>query len=244
MTSIRRAPDLVLVAAIAGGCGVSALVPDAQAAQAPLGAALGLCGLGYALTCALWAPRRPTGAETLLLSLALSIAGMIVIALVLDLAGIALERRTLIIATIGVTSVCVVVAWLRRPRAATVEPRVRDALLMATVPVAVLIAALIVLDRPIANDALAGYTQLWATRGPGDTVNIGLRSAEQRPTRYLLRLHVGERPPVTRRVRLASGESWQRQLEARPAGRRAPVRAVLFRGDQTDRPYRTVSLAP
>lgn len=240
----RIGPDLLAIGALAIAAAVCTYVPEAQTGQAPLGVLLALGGIGYSVTCALWGPRRPGGAEMLLFSLALSLAATIVIAIVLDAAGLPLTPRTVIAALVGLTLVAVTVAWARRPASPGSAPRLWSLIAIGAAPVIVFAGAFAVMRRPIANEHVAGYTQLWSTRaGPGK-VKVGLASSEQRPARYVLRVSVAGKHKTSRSVRLQPGQSWRAVLPAKAAGSRAGVDVKLYRAGDLDRPYRTVSLAP
>jgi uncharacterized membrane protein HdeD (DUF308 family) len=240
----RFGPDLLAVGALAVACAVCVYVPGTERAQAPFGVLLALGGIGYAVACALWGRHRPDWTEMLLYSLALSLAATVVIAVGVDLAGAALTRRTLVGALVALTLIAVGVAWVRRPEVAGSAARLGSWLAIGAVPVIVFAAAVTVLRRPIANDKVAGYTQLWSTRAGSGKIKVGLASAEQRPTRYVLRVAVAGSRPISRSVRLDTGQSWSRELPAVPAARRAAVKVSLYRANELTRPYRTVSLAP
>ena len=60
----------------------------------------------------------------------------------------------------------------------------------------------------------------------------------------MLKVSIAGRAPVTRKIRLGSGQSWSRVLSAPAAGQRAAAKAVLYRADDLRHPYRTVTLAP
>lgn len=242
--SPRLSPDLLAVAVLAVACAGCAYFPSAGPAQAPLGVMLGLGGVGYALACALWGPRRPSGTEMLLYSLALSLAGTIVVAVIVDLVGLPLTRTSLVASLVALTLIAVAAAWIRRPTRVRRATKLRSLALIAVAPVVVFVGAVIVLHRPIANGKVAGYTQLWSTRAGAGKIKVGLTNAEQRPGSYVVKVSAAHRKPVVHRLRLETGQSWSRELTVSPPGRRAAVAVSLFRAPELDHPYRTVSLAP
>lgn len=203
---------------------------------------------GYALTAAVFARERLDGSQLALLTISLSLATLIIGAVLLSATAGGLETASwaalLVIVVIG-GSLTAARRRRRGPRSKprrVVRPRSYDVLLLAGA-VAVTAAASAIAWTPFPAKDAAGYTSLWILppHQPGVSgVRVGVSSDEQDPIYYRLELQVDGNSPAVKHLALAPGE--QRVLRfRRPASDASlPVRATLYRVDDPGRPYRQV----
>jgi uncharacterized membrane protein len=106
--------------------------------------------------------------------------------------------------------------------------------------------ALYASPRSIAEQSVAGYTQLWVlpdTGVPGGGVRLGVTNGEAAPVTYRLELRDGDTVVVAwPTIRIDPGQSWQETLDSSVPTNRSLL-ALLTRPDQPDF-ERFVILAP
>lgn len=220
---------------------------------------------GYALTLALMPQPRLGAGERLVHSLGLSLALAALGGFVLNWTPWGLRPQPwaalLALTTLGSGAV----AWARRSPS-TSQPVARVPVTTApsgdaqrsrgrpALPALLLALATVVVGAAwwtarggAAQQASAGFTQLWALPAPeGDalTVRLGVRSQEPAPVSYRLRLEVeGELIQEWPAVALAPGEQWEAVATlSPPQGAAGPVTALLYRADAPETAYRHVQL--
>lgn len=244
-----------LSVALLGTLGAAAvyIIPHATPVHVVLSLPFLLVGQGYLLTAAVLGGESLTGSARLMLSLAFSIAAIVLVALALDVLGFAITTKSL-------ADSLAVAAWL----AAAVATR-RDVGAVSDVPdrelrrghtaawsiglglIAVCFTiALVLLAHPLSNTAIASYTQLWARRAPSGTITVGISSAELQPRTYRVVATgaTGSRSAFT--VALKPGAATTRSVSlAGPPLQN--VKVLLFlQGPNgvSASPYRSVSLKP
>jgi hypothetical protein len=256
VTARRLSPfahaDLLLALACSVAVTIAVLAaPDATLARVTLGIPLVLVVPGYAMTVALFGEHRPDGPALVVWALSLSIALTILSALALDALGVELTAAALTLTLAGIGAGAALVAGARRPAgtrrppAAAVVALARTPWTAAVVAVAAVFAVLLVaLREPTPNTAVPGYTQLAAQREPGG-VRVALQSAEQRPTRYRVRVVVARALVAERTATLAAGQRWSRVVARSAAARASTVSVAVYRaGVDRGGPYRRLQLRP
>ncbi len=253
---LRRTADVTLDMLAVLVLGVAALLvlydwPSVAALRTGLGLPFMLLGVGYAAACAIYAHERPDGATALLLSLAFSVAIIVLTALVLYAAGIAFTGKAILSAELVVTVVLAVIAVLRRGRSGTgagltAAWRGRIPLTLAAacmVPIGVFAGLIVVLSTPLPNSHVAGYSALWAVRGVGPSIDAGVSSSQLTPMTYRIEVIPAHGPPTISTLTLGPGQRWTRSIAiARPSLQ--PVVVKLFRSTEPTRAYRQITLAP
>jgi hypothetical protein len=205
---------------------------------------------GYAVTSALFAPRRLDWARRILLALALSFAATILGALVLDLTSYGIRAESVAILLLAVTVAGAAVGAARGgvERPELTLPRVRR-VHVALIGVAVLaVAAAVALAKtPLPAKNAVGYTALWLHPVAGraqPAVRVGVESAELEPRRYRLRIWVGPERALERSFRLEPGASWTRIVPvARTLRSDETIQAVLFPEGRPGETYRFVRIS-
>jgi uncharacterized membrane protein len=238
--------DLVLVVALACAALLVALFSAPVWLRSSLLVPLVLVLPGYALAANLFAPRTVSPAERGVYAIVLSIAVAAVGGLVVQLA-IGLSRDSWALLLAGVT----IAAGVRGIRAAPRQPMAmptmpwRPALVAAALLIASLIAGLAIAS---AGEGLREaqskirFTDFWLLPpGAGaESVTVGIRSHQGKPTTYELRLRLAGQAVASEDLTLAAGERWERSywVGAAPAG--SSVTATLLRDHQ---PYRNLDLS-
>jgi uncharacterized membrane protein len=249
---MRDHRDLTAASTTAVLCAAIAFVIPLEVLRMAAAVPLSLFLPGYAITAAIFA-RFPLGKQDLLLlSIALSLATLVIGSLVLTVAPGGLKTGSwaalLLVITLGG---CFVAARRRRHLgpagpykwARRVRP-VDAALLVGTVAVAG--AAVAVAWTPFPAKDVVGHTRLWVLPlddGTAAGVRVGVGSDEEDITTYRLELRVGrERAFIPSDIELAPGQ--ERVLKVRverpPSGTLLPVTATLYRLDSPGLPYRRV----
>jgi uncharacterized membrane protein len=249
---VRGQRDLRLVAWLAPVCAALALAIPLAGVSLLFAAPLALLLPGYAIVAAAFARRPLEAPQVLLLSMALSLCVLALGGLLLnylpggirDLSWAAL----LILITLGGCRA----AALRRTRQSSrigrprLRMRRRDAALLLG-GVAAAGAAIVLSASSFPAEHAVGYTQLWIVPAPGSgeaRAQVGVKSDEQRPVDYDLRVKIGEEQPevVRRSFVLRPGE--ERVVNVGPAsappGARVPVTAALLRHNRPFSVYRRV----
>jgi uncharacterized membrane protein len=247
---MRGHHDLRIVTAAALVCAAAALLLPFEAARLLFAAPLALVLPGYAIAAASFAHHRLEGPRLGLVSLALSLATLVIGALVLNYmpGGIRSVSWALLLAIVIVG--CCSAAALRRPEAGPAASwrlprlkRIDAALLFAGLAAAVAGVVLAQTNLP-AKEAI-GYTQLWVLPEGGaeaTEVQVGVGNQEQHTVPYDLLVRIGDAPLIRRSFVLDPGE---RRVVRLPAGAQVdgspvPVVARLLRQNRTDRVYRRV----
>ena len=155
------------------------------------------------------------------------------VALALNAARIALTAQALAVALLVVASVACLVAAARRGAAHTLSiapsRAMRSPWLWSTTGlIAVLVALLVALARPLPDSTFAGYTQLSALRSRASDVSVTVRSAEHARTRYHLYARAAPGPLVSRTFTLAPGQQWAKVIDTREPATRT-VHILLYR---------------
>lgn len=246
---VRRTLDLVAVLILGAGALLALLLwPSLVALRAGMGLPFMLLGVGYVGTSAIYGPDQPDGPGTLVLALSLSIVTIILVALGLYVTSVAFTGRSVLTAELGVTAVLAVLAMLRRVRGGYggLKPAWpgRAGLTLAVsclIPAAVFAGLIVSLSRPLPNRHVAGYSALWAVRGAGSSIIVGVGNSQLKPTTYRIEVIPAKGPITTSSVTLRPGEqSTQSIAIERPS--RQPVIVRLYRSANPTRAYRQVTL--
>ncbi len=243
--------DLALVVALACLAFVAALLSPPVWLRAALLVPLVLALPGYALAANLFPPRTISPAERGVYAVGLSIAVAAIGGLLIQLVvGLDHQIWAAFLAAVAIA------ASLREIRA---ESGPRPALSLARVPRSLPIAiAVFLVAAGIAGLAIASagnglrdaqakihFTDFWMLPGDNgaaqasETLAVGLRSHEGRPTHYTLVISRGGVPLATDQLRLHAGQSWEKSYEVTKAPREIPVVATLRRDGL---PYRSLDI--
>jgi hypothetical protein len=198
---------------------------------------------GYAIVAVTFARRPLTRPQLFVLSLAVSLMILALGGLVLNYGPGGIRSVTWAVLLFGVVLAASRGAALRRPaagrgRRADAAPRVsiaQGSMIAGGLAAAAVALALAFVTLP-AEDAV-GYSELWMLSGEGGRaeLEVGVRSQEQEPVDYRLRIGFdGRRPPIVNRFSLEPGET--HLVETIPVSAAAaepiPVIASLFRDDR------------
>jgi uncharacterized membrane protein len=239
----------LLTVVLVGGLTTLALyaTPHFAALRAVLGLPFLLLGPGYALTSALFAHEQSETSVRLVLTLALSIAAMVLVGVALDAAGIALTARALDLALLAVATAACGVAAVRRRSAPTTESReparaLRSPWLWSTAALVAVFAVLVaVLARPLPDKTFAAYTQLSALRSGAGGVSVAVKSAEHRFTTYELDVRAASGLVIRRTFVLAPGQQWTSVIHTgAPQAQTVDIR--LYRAVAPTTVYRALTL--
>jgi hypothetical protein len=239
--------DLRLLAAVAVLCAVLALLIPVDGIALIFAVPLALFLPGYAIVAAAFARRKLAWPQVLLLSIALSLAVLVLGALVLNYAGGIHPLSWAVLLLLVVFAGCRAAAVRRGAgRGGPHWPRLqlrRLELAMLGGAVAATAAALVLASSAVpANDAL-GYTQLWIlpkAGSHGSKAQVGVRSQQQTSVDFDLRIRAGAQRLVRRSFRLAPGETRLVRLRAAPGNGVMPVVATLLRHNRPFKVYRRV----
>lgn len=245
---MRGQGDLRLVCAAALLCAVAALLIPIDGVALVFAVPLLLILPGYAITAAAFARRTLPGAQFLLLSLALSLATLVLGSLVLNYLGGIHPLSWALLLLLVVFAACRVAAVRRGGSAKAMQlsrPRLgglQAAMLVGAVAAAA--AALVLASTSVPADDALGYTQLWILPQPGTAgskARVGVRSQQQTSVDYDLRVRIGDDVLLRRSFRLAPGETRLVKLRAPPGTQgTVPVIATLLRHNRPTKVYRRV----
>jgi uncharacterized membrane protein len=213
--AMRRAPLDLLAVVLAGVLALlaSLATPHLVALRAIFGLPFLILGPGYALTSALYRREPPEPAMRLLLSLALSIAAIILVGLALNVVGIALGQQALITALLVVSaSACGIAATRRQvergPESFAPARALRSPWLWSTTILLTIFAGLLAaLARPLPDSDYAGYTELSGLRS-GANVRVAVKSVEHRRTTYRLQARAASGRVISRTFSLMPDQQW------------------------------------
>lgn len=245
---MRGHGDLRLAAAAALLCAVLALLIPLDGIALVFAVPLVLLLPGYAITAAAFARRPLASSQLLLLSIALSLAVLVLGSLLLNYVGGIRPLSWALLLVAVVFAACRVAAVRRgKPSRGPSWPRPRLgglelAMVLGGVAAAVVAIALSATAVP-AGDAI-GYTQLWIlpqAGSEGREAQVGVRSQQQASTDFDLRVRIGQDTVVRRSFRLAPGETRLVKLRAPPGSEGTlPVIATLLRHNRPSSVYRRV----
>jgi hypothetical protein len=219
----RREPRVILALTAIGVAGTAISAGAWTPLRTILVLPLAVFLPGYALTGAIFQRRRPALVERMVLPLSLSLVTTALASLFFYLFSFGLTLRSWVVALAVVTVSATLAAAARpSPTLDTSAPVMPPGVLRASLrplPIAIavaaagLVAGAVTLARtPLPSPSAPGYTALWLTHDSSSRALIlGVRSAEHRKTRYVLRLRLAGR--ITKRhLALAPGQTWQERL--------------------------------
>jgi len=245
---LHRRDERVLLALAALGI-AGAAIPSGPwtALRTILVVPLALFLPGYALTRAIFRRRGLALVERIVLALGLSLVTTALASLFLYVTSLGLTVTSWVtaLAVVTVAATLVVAAdgsgHEHESRPTERRPARRPPLRPIHVAIGLLaagltVAAVALAVTPLPSSSAPGYTSLWLTRDRRTSaLTLGVRSQEHQATRYVLRLRLSGRT-TTRRIALAPGQTWQRQLPPSPR-----AAAALYRVGRP-RVYRSVRL--
>jgi uncharacterized membrane protein len=245
---MRGQGDLRLVAAAAVLCALLALLIPIDGVALVFALPLVLLLPGYSITAAAFAQRPLAAPQFLLLSIALSLATLVLGSLALNYLGGIHPLSWALLLLLVVFAACRVAAVRRGISGKGVQlPRLRlgrleAAMLLAAVAAAA--AALVLSSSTVPADDALGYTQLWILPQPGSAgskAQVGVRSQQQTSVDYDLRVRIDSDTVLRRSFRLAPGETRLVKLRAPPGSEgTVPVIATLLRHNRPFKVYRRV----
>ncbi len=246
----RRDGDLLFAAALTVlGVLVALTGIGGSIARAALGLPLALALPGYAVTAALFPPRRLGLSERLMLSLGISLATVAIAGLILNWTPWGLGTTSWALLLGCTTLVGLGIARLRRVREAHPSFLWRVRMTLAQMAIFAIAAALVLLAMVSAWGAAAsprgtGFTNFSMVRsGSGDQVSIEITSMERSTTGYVVELDSGSRVLKTWTVSpLAPHQSWSATYSITPVEARTTLEALLFRVGGGQAVYRYVYL--
>jgi Protein of unknown function (DUF1616) len=248
---VRGQRDLAIAAWGSVLCALLAVVIPWPALSLVFAAPLALLAPGYAIVAATFARRDLGWQRAALLSLALSLATLVIGSFLLNYVPGGIRDISWAILLPLVTIGCCRAAALRRPKSAKLalpKPRIgrRDAAFVLG-GVALGATALVLAMTTLPAKNARGYTELWVTPEAsgtgGGAATVGVGSEEQHRASYVLRTRLGGGTPIVRRFTLRPGEERTIRLNAVPSadGAPVPVKAQLARAGRPNEIYRRVS---
>jgi hypothetical protein len=207
---------------------------------------------GYAMAAAAFVRNPPPWPQRAAISLGLSLAVLVLLALLLNYLG-GLRPGTWALGLVIVIVVSCGVAVTRRPegwRDTESRPRLPPvAPASAALAGAALLAvgaALVLAFVPLAATHAVGFTELWLRpydSGAGAGVRVGVGNEEKQETAYLLRAHFGARASVETELSVDPGDTAILPLRATPPPRRGEpvfVSVALYLAEDPNHVYRRV----
>lgn len=245
---MRGQGDLRLAVAAAVLCAALALLIPVDGVALVFAVPLALFLPGYAITAATFARRPLAAPQLLLLSIALSLATLVLGSLVLNYLGGIHPLSWALLLLLVICAACRVAAVRRGAGGKAMRlPRPHLGGLQASMllgAVAAAAVALVLSSTTVPADDALGYTQLWILPQPGTAhsrAQVGVRSQQQTSVDYDLRVRIGSDVVLRRSFRLAPGETRLVKLRA-PRGTEGtvPVIATLLRHNRPTKVYRRV----
>jgi uncharacterized membrane protein len=247
---MRGHRDLRLVVALSVVCAAVALVIPFEAVR--IAAAVPLCLVlpGYAVVSAAFGSRQLERGRFAALTLGMSLATLVLCALVLNyMPGGIRDVTWAAILVLVVTAASRWAAIHRSPGKTVVRGgrplrvRRRDALMLGGGGLAAIVALIVSATVYPAPDAI-GYTRLWMLpTASGSAARVGVGSNEQRPQSYLLRVRLGGRELLHSSLSLDPGEERVMRVPIGPVPGGEPRRltASLYRKGRPEVLYRRVT---
>jgi hypothetical protein len=243
----RRAAEAFLVAlAIAGSVVVLLVAP--RSVRIPVATLFLLVLPGYLASLALFAPPAIRRVERVVVSLALSIAVVMIVALVLDVT-VGLRARTWVIGVAVVEGAACLAALRHGPSWSPRSPRLRAArmaprdVILLVVAIALVSSAVALARTPLSARHVDGYTALSIVPvRNGGAVRVVVTSGELKPLRYTLVVRDGFRRLLTRRLAPVAPGTKVVQVVPLPRSGGSDISALLYRMDDMASPYRSVTL--
>jgi hypothetical protein len=239
--------DLRLLAAVASLCAVLALLIPVDGIALIFALPLALLLPGYAISAAAFARRKLAWPQVLLLSIALSLAVLVLGGLLLNYAGGIHPLSWAVLLVLVVFAACRVAAVRRDAGGGAPHwPRLslrRLELAMFGGAIAATAVAVVLASSAVPADDALGYTQLWIlpkVGSHGNKAQVGVRSQEQTSVDFDLRIRIGDERLLRRSFRLAPGETRLVRLRAQPGSATVPVVATLLRHNRPFEVYRRV----
>jgi len=236
--------NAVAAVALALVCAAVVLTVELTPVRVLFGVPLVLVLPGYALASALLARRDVADSTVLLLSMALSIAVVIVGSFVLNWLPPGLTETTWTILLAGTTTLAglwaarVLPAGTGRHSFALSRTVARAA--MVVLALAITAGALVFARKPLPAKGVRGYTSLWILPAGSSAVDVGAQSSELRRTPFRLDLDAGSGRTIRRYFVLSTGERWSMRVRVGQGTKRVDVR--LYRRASPTRVYRRVRL--
>lgn len=202
-------------------------------------------GTGLRLRGAVW------GLMTIILGIAIVTMGGII----LNFTPWGLQLHSWIAFIAGITLIQVLIALIRRPAESTTVPNtsIRSwhfeikpmQFVMLLLAVAITGASVMVARTGVLGQPKTTFSQLWMIANADNQINLGIKNEEQQAVSYRLVVQQGstviyEYPSLL----LQANETWQGVLDIdeERVVTEIPVEAVLYRADEPNQAYRTVSL--
>jgi hypothetical protein len=253
MSPPRRSPsvDLWFVLAVGGAmCLAVYLLPHVVALRAVFAIPFLLLGVGYVIMSAAYGGELPEGSMQVLLVPSLSIAGLILLALGLNVFKAPLDARTIAVASLTLAAIACTVAAVRRRGPGAPARSVRPAAVLRSrwvwsilIAAAVFAVLLTVLGRPLPDQNIAAYTALSSLRSGASAVTVEVQSAQLRTLAYRLDVSPANGQRTERSFTLAPGRKWSETIDVGGPSLQI-VNVRLYRADYPSRIYRQVTLRP
>ena len=204
---------------------------------------------------AAWFPHRTRDASAyILLTITLSMAIAAIGGILLNMLSLGLQTQTWALWLGGVAIINGIIAIARnlfRPKLGASGQgqgrslRTGQALLIVLAAIGV-VGAIAVARIGALNQPRPGFTQLWLIPGENsDTVHVGIQNEEGTPMSYWLTVRQGELPiKAYYDIQIDAASTWDAtiHLPANPINPNQPIQAQLYRAEQPDTMYRSVTL--
>jgi uncharacterized membrane protein len=249
---VRGHRDLELASVAAAVCALVALLSPLPAIALIAAIPLTLVLPGYVVTAAIFGRNGPDAPRMALLTLALSLAVLVLGSLLLNYmpGGIRSLSWGILLVLVVLASARLAAIRRRPPRKSSrsrrrpgrrLSPAPLDAVLFAVGGLAA-VGAIVLAQIPVTASNADGFTALWMLPSQdGGRARVGISSNEQAPTSYRLYVRTERDSGITKRFTLDPGEERRFSVELTPdlAGRR--VTASLYRDQKPQRVYRRVT---
>lgn len=250
----RKTPQILLIALATAVAALILWFEPQIGFMRPLLSLFLIVILGHSALLAWGAGLRLRGAVWGLMTIILGIAIVTIGGIVLNFTPWGLQLHSWIVFITGVIVIQLLVALIRRTTEPSTVPSTSIhswhfemkpmqfvALFLAVTIVGV---SIIVARTGVVNQPKTSFSQLWMVADASNQVNLGIKNEEQEAVSYRLVVQQGssviyEYPSLL----LQAHETWQGVLEieeSRPTD--VPIEAVLYRADEPNQAYRTVSL--
>lgn len=205
---------------------------------------------GYAIAAAAFGSQALAPPKRLTLSVGVSLMTLVLGAFALNVFPFGLRTWSWALLLALVVIAAARGAALRRGPAQRRQGRIlparppRSSIVIASLALAIGIAALVLAQKPLPAKNAVGFTALWMlpTDSAEDSVAVGVLSSQHDPASYRLRVNLGKDQSKTYRVELDPGEERVYELDLPPrAGGRTHVVASLYKEAQPQRVYRRVT---